>query len=208
MKILAISTSALPSPSNGYGGLENVLYDTCEGMAILGHEVTLITTNDSSKLGIHEAIGADGKSTGGVLDVKTAGPGGWGIQFERDMYFNYKEFMENQFGEGQGLILSMNWFGYPYLSLGGWRNVQLPNGQIMDIPAHPKMKMIHVIHGTTGLGGQKIPSTVKFPRLVGVSRPQAAFLGSQFGFPVRHVHNGIKIPPKPETWPPHEDFYL
>ena len=185
--------------------MEWIAYNFAEEAAKLGHEVTVITTNDSPKLGIHEAVDQDGKSTGGVLDVKSAGQSGWGIDFERIMYINYREWMEAEFGAGQGVVIDHSWFGYPYISLKGAPQFPTVNGEI-QIKSHPDLKIIHVIHGATGLGGQK--PQVMFPRLVGVSTRQAAFLSAQFGFPVRHVHNGIDIPPKPDPWPLGDEGYL
>lgn len=206
MKILFVSTSAIQTPAPAYSGLEMIVWYNAEEMARQGHDVTLITTNESSKLGTHEAVDENGKSTGGVLNVVAAGPTGWGINHERDMYVNYREWMEQNFGDGQGIVFSHDWFGYPYLSLQGIRDFQLPNGNIINIAPHPKLKIIHVIHGATGLGGQK--PQVMWPRLVGVSTRQAAFLHAQWGFPVRHVHNGIPIQPKPDPWPAPDDGYL
>jgi len=205
LKILITSTSAISTPPVSYGGLEWIAYNSGEEMAKLGHEVTIITTNDSPKLGIHEVVDEQGKSLGGVLDVKTAGPTGWGINHERDMYTNYREFMEVNYGSGQGVVFDHSWFGYPYLSQKGAREYLVGDGAI-EIKPHPELKIVHVVHGTTGLGGVK--PQVMWPRLVGVSTRQAAYLSAQFGFPVRHIHNGIDIPPKPEQWPLTDEGYL
>ncbi len=205
MKILVTSTSALPTPPLNYGGLEWIAYNFAEEAAKLGHEVIVITTNESREIGSHEAVDETGKSTGGVLTVAGAGPSGWGIEHERRMYVSYREWMEQQFGAGQGIVFDHSWFGYPYISQSGAPQFLTESGPITIAP-HPDLKVIHVIHGATGLGGQK--PRVTFPRLVGVSTRQAAFLSSQFGFPVRHVHNGIHIPPKPEQWPLPDDGYL
>ena len=202
MKILCVSTSAISCPPVSYGGLEKILWDSAEEMAKLGHSVTIITTSDSPKLGSHEAIDDSGKSTGGVLNVVAAGPSGWGIEHERSMYIGYREWMETEFGAGQGVVIDHSWFGYPYISQKGQTEFPTSSG-VITVGPHPDLKIIHVIHGATGLGGVK-PQVI-WPRLVGVSTRQAAFLSAQFGFPVRHVHNGIHIPPRPE---PADDGYL
>ena len=197
MKILITSTSAISTPPTGYGGLEWIAYNSAEEMARLGHEVTIMTTDDSPKVGSHEAVNEEGKSVGGVLNVIPCGPSGWGIQFERAMYVRYREWMEQEFGQGQGVVIDHSWFGYPYISQKGAPEFPTEQGTFTVAP-HPELKIIHVIHGTTGLGGVK--PQVLWPRLVGVSTRQAAFLSAQFGFPVRHVHNGIHLPPAPETY--------
>src|SRR6185436_9955641 len=149
MKILITSTSAISNPPVSYGGLEWIAYNSGEEMAKFGHEVTIITTNDSPKLGIHEVVDEQGKSLGGVLDVKTAGHTGWGINHERDMYTNYREFMEVNYGSGQGVVFDHSWFGYPYLSQKGAREYLVGDGAI-EIKPQPELKIVHVVHGTTG----------------------------------------------------------
>ncbi len=47
MKIAVISSTVLPSPTPGYGGLECVAYECAKGLAAKGHDVTLIATSGS-----------------------------------------------------------------------------------------------------------------------------------------------------------------
>ena len=47
MKIVQIAPPWFPVPPVGYGGIERVVYDLCEGLVAAGHEVTLFAPGDS-----------------------------------------------------------------------------------------------------------------------------------------------------------------
>lgn len=181
LKILLVSTSALPSPPNSYGGLEWIVWGLAETLPKLGHQVTLFTTNDSLKIG-HYDYGD------GSLDVIATGPSSWDLNGERTMYQNYKNRLDEY-----DVIIDHSWYGYPYLSM---KN-------------NPSLKVIHIHHGNTNWRnphtGAYIAPPVTWPRMCGISKPHAAQLSQQFGRPLRYVHNGIPLQPLPE---PVNDGYL
>lgn len=192
MKICIISTSALPAPTIGYGGLENIAYDSAAELARLENDVTLITTDQSPQLGMHPAID-EGGAQKGFLNVISAGPTAWDALGERNMYLRYKTWIEQEFGQGQGVIIDHSWFGWIYFSLTGG---ELQNPTV-EIAPHPEMKIMHVIHGVTGWRrptGEYVPPRTQFPRILGVSRGHAQYLSNCFKIPVRHVFNGIHLP--------------
>jgi glycosyltransferase involved in cell wall biosynthesis len=51
MKILQIAPPWIATPPSGYGGTELVIYNLCNGLVELGHEVTLFATKDSHSPG-------------------------------------------------------------------------------------------------------------------------------------------------------------
>jgi glycosyltransferase involved in cell wall biosynthesis len=194
LKICIISTSALPAPTIGYGGLENIAYDSAAELAKMENDVTLITTDQSSQLGMHQAVD-EGGAQKGSLNVISAGPTAWDALGERNMYLRYRQWLEQEFGQGQGVIIDHTWFGWVYFSLTGF-HMENP---IVEIAPHPEMKIMHVIHGVTGWrrGSEYVPPRTQFPRILGVSRGHAQYLSNCFKIPVRHVHNGIHLPDKP-----------
>lgn len=202
MKICCISTSAIESPPRSYGGIEWVIYNTATELAKLGNEVTLITTKDSPKLGQMDAVDDSGAKKGS-LNVVSAGDTSWSADGERRMYLNYREFLEKEFGEGQGVVLDMSWWAYCYNSLTG---CQFPE---VTVAPHPKMKIVHSTQGMSNwiVNNQYMtPPGVEFPRLLGISSAHAQYLSSCFKKPVRYVWNGIDLPPfEPK---PSEGFLL
>lgn len=48
MHVVQIAPPWFPVPPVGYGGIERVVYDLCEGLVAAGHEVTLFAPGDSS----------------------------------------------------------------------------------------------------------------------------------------------------------------
>jgi glycosyltransferase involved in cell wall biosynthesis len=160
------------------------------------NDVTLITTDQSPQLGMHQAVDETGAEKGS-LNVISAGPTAWDALGERNMYLRYKTWIENEFGQGQGVIIDHSWFGWVYFSLTGGR-LQNPT---LEIAPHPQMKIMHVIHGVTGWRrqtGEYVPPKTQFPRILGVSTGHAQYLSNCFKIPIRHVHNGINIPVKVE----------
>lgn len=194
MKICIISTSALPAPTpeRSYGGLENIAFDSAAELARLSNDVTLITTEQSPELGFHPAVDESGAQKGS-LNVVSAGPTAWDALGERSMMLRYKDWLIQEFGEGQGVIIDHSWFGWVYFLLTG-AEMQNPN---LKIAPHPKMKICHVIHGVTGWRrqtGEYVPPQTPFPRILGVSKGHAAYLSNCFKIPVHHVFNGIHLP--------------
>lgn len=196
MKICIVSTSALPAPPSGYGGLEWIAYDSATELAKLGNEVVLITTNESTKIGVSDAIDATTNEVIGKLTVAAAGPTAWNTNGERDMFLNYSEFLRKEFGEGQGVVIDHSWFGYPYFLLTGGE-ITIDETRSISVKKCPNLKLCHVIHGVTGWveNNQYVPPPgVEYPRIMGVSPHHAAYLSSCFKKPVRYVFNGVKVP--------------
>lgn len=195
MKIAIVSTAALPAPPTGYGGLEHIAYDSATELAKLGNDVYLLTTNESTKIGISEAVKDD--QTIGKLTVVPTGPTTWNYTGERDMFLNYHGWLGQEFGEGQGVIIDHSWWGYPYYLLTGGE-ITLDDKRTILIETHPRMKICHIVHGVTGwrkpTGEYVPPPGVVFPRIMGVSKTHAAYLSSCFKLPTRYVFNGVKIP--------------
>jgi glycosyltransferase involved in cell wall biosynthesis len=169
----------IPSPPNSYGGIELVLWTVAQKCAEFGHTVYLITTDDS------QAKDEYSYENGGKLIVKKCGPSSWDIMSERNMYINYRDWLESEFGN-EGIVSNHSWFAYPYFS-----SQRCPN-----------MKLTHHHHGNTSwvANGQAVPPPVTFPRMCGVSKSHAAILAAQFQKPLRFVYNGIDIPPPPDSY--------
>jgi glycosyltransferase involved in cell wall biosynthesis len=100
------------------------------------------------------------------------------------MWEGYHNWLEQEFGQGQGIVWDNSWYGFPYLSARQF----------------PLMKVIHSHHGMsnwaagTPQGMQYIKPPVPFPRMLAVSSHHANHISSNFGIPVRYVHNGIDLP--------------
>src|ERR1044071_9269386 len=56
MKILQIAPPWIATPPSGYGGTEHVIYNLCQGLVELGHEVTLFATKNSQPPGKLEYV--------------------------------------------------------------------------------------------------------------------------------------------------------
>ena len=203
MKVAIISTAAIESPprEGKYSGVEAVSWNLAEGLTRLGNDVTLVTTNESPKIGAYQAKDTSDKLIG-TLEVKATGPSDWGPNGERIMFKNYANWLEKEFGEGQGVIVDMSWGGWPYVMMAGK----------LGLKPHLNMKIIHVNHAMSNFFNpleQKFSAPpVPWPRMLGVSSGQAAYLSSQYGVPVRYVYNGINLPPKPESWTNSDPQYL
>lgn len=193
-KVAIISTSAIPSPPPGgqYSGVEAVSFNLVEGLTKLGNDLTLVTTNESPKLGVFQAKNTNNEVVGS-LEVKGTGPTDWGPNGERQMFLNYASWLEKEFGDGQGVIIDMSWGGWPYVLMAGK----------LGLKPHPQMKVIHVCHAMANwfnpLEQKFVVPPVVYPRMIGVSASQAAYLSNQYGVPVRYVYNGISLPPKQDN---------
>lgn len=198
MKICCISTAALPAPTrgygSGYGGIENICFDTAVNLAKMGNHVMLLTTNESKELGQKDAVDESGTKKGS-LNVVGCGPTTMMATGERQMYLGYHEWLEQNFAN-DGVIIDMSWWAYPYFSVTG--------AQIGDvsIKPHPNMKIMHSCQGMMNWvqNGQYARPAVPFPRILGISSHHAQYLSSCLKVPVRYVHNGIDLPafePKP-----------
>ena len=189
VKVAIISTAAIPSPPAGvYAGVEAISYNLAEGLARLGNEVTLVTTNESEKIGLFQAKNQSNEVVG-TLEVKATGPTDWGPMGERTMFKNYVGWLQINFGDGQGVVIDMSWGGWPYVLMTGK----------LGLAPHLNMKVIHVCHAMANwyhpIENKFTVPPVPFPRMIGVSATQASYLSNQYGVPVRFVYNGINLPP-------------
>ena len=203
IKVAIISTAAIESPprEGKYSGVEAVSYNLAEGLAKLGDQVTLITTNESPRIGLYQAKNENNEVLGS-LEVKAAGPTSWDNLAERNMFANYCPWLEQEFGDGQGVVIDMSWGGYPYI---------LAAGQL-GLKPHLNMKIVHVCHAMANwfnpITQKFVVPPVPYPRMLGVSANQAAYLSNQYGVPVRFCYNGINLPAKPESYTSADPPYL
>lgn len=202
-KVAIISTAAIESPprEGKYSGVEAISYNLAEGLAKLGNQVTLITTNESPKLGLYQAKNTNNEVVGS-LEVKGTGRTDWGGNGEREMFKNYAGWLETEFGEGQGVVIDMSWGGWPYVMMAGK----------LGLKPHLNMRIIHVCHAMSNwfnpMEQKFVTPPVPYPRMIGVSATQANYLSQTYGIPVRFVYNGINLPPKPESYTTTDPPYL
>ena len=52
------------------------------------------------------------------------------------MFMNYYQWLAQEFGQGQGVVIDFSWAGYPDCIAGG----------ILGLPRHDNMKIMHVNH--------------------------------------------------------------
>jgi glycosyltransferase involved in cell wall biosynthesis len=94
----------------------------------------------------------------------------------------YKELLEKEYGDGDGIVWDNTWHCFSYLSA----------------KKFPNMKIIHTHHGI--VEWQRVPAgEIRFPRFIGLSRLHAKYMSSVLKIPVRYVHHGIHVPPIEET---------
>ena len=195
VKVCIIATAAIESPprEGNYSGVEAVSWSLAEGLCKLGDNVTLVTTNESPHANQKFQARNDKNEIIGTLEVRSAGPTSWSPGAEKVMFQNYVQWLTEEFGDGQGVVIDMSWSGFPYVLMAGK----------LGLKPHPNMKIMHVCHALANWFNplqQKFSlPPVPFPRMCGVSSGQAAYLSSQYGVPVRYIHNGINLPPRPET---------
>jgi glycosyltransferase involved in cell wall biosynthesis len=182
----------------GYAGIEVVVWNFARIASMRGNEVTLITTNDSPNIGNFDVLKEGTNEKLGVLSVVGAGPTGWTFNDEKFMWDGYHQWLEKEFGQGQGVVWDNSWWGFPYLSQ----------------RQYPDMKIIHSHHGMSNWlvptvnGPAYVKPPVPFPRMLGVSTHHASHISSNFSVPVRYVHNGVDLPAYvPEECQP-DDYLL
>jgi glycosyltransferase involved in cell wall biosynthesis len=151
-----------------------------KNMASKGHDVTLISSRGSSAC---EGRGGEGGRLPSNLNIiETIEPSWEGTIAEEAHYLMYKELLQKEYGNGNGIVWDNTWHCFSYLSA----------------KKFPKMKIIHTHHGI--LEWQKIPfKPPRFPRFLGLSRLHAKYMSSILKIPVRYVHHGIPLPLKEET---------
>jgi glycosyltransferase involved in cell wall biosynthesis len=151
-----------------------------KNMASKGHEVTLISARGSS-LSKGERRG-EGELSSNLNIIETIEPSWKGTVAEEAHYLMYKELLEKEYGNGNGIVWDNTWHCFSYLST----------------KKFPKMKIIHTNHGT--IEWQKVPvKQLVFPRYVGLSRLHAKYMSSILEIPVKYVHHGIPLPPIEKT---------
>ena len=140
-------------------------------MACKAHDVTLISARDSS-------MGkAEMELPSNLKIIKTIEPSWEGQTAEDAHYLMYKDLLEKEYGDGNGIVWDNTWHCFSYLSA----------------KKFPKMKIIHTNHGT--VERQRVPvKKLKYPRYLGLSRLHARYMSSVLGIPVRYVHHGIPLP--------------
>jgi glycosyltransferase involved in cell wall biosynthesis len=149
-----------------------------------------VSKNIASKDHYVSLISARGPSVGkqdrqlpsNLKIIETIEPSWEGTAAEEAHYLMYKELLEKEYGNGDGIVWDNTWHCFSYLSA----------------KKFPKMKIIHTNHGT--VEWQKVPvKQLRFPRYIGLSRFHAKYMSSVLKIPVRYVHHGIPLPPIEET---------
>ena len=149
-----------------------------KNFASKAHEVTLISSRGSS---VGEG-GRGGELPSNLNIIETIEPSWEGTVAEEAHYLMYKEILEKEYGDGNGIVWDNTWHCFSYLSA----------------KKFPNMKIIHTNHGT--VEWQKVPvKQLQFPRYIGLSRLHAKYMSSILKIPVRYVHHGIPLPPIEET---------
>ena len=157
----------------------------CQSMASNAHQVSLICAKGSS---------AAAENRGQLLPpnlkiIETIEPSWEGK--EAAHYRCYRDIIEKECGDGDGIVWDNTWHCFSYLSAAKFL----------------KMKIIHTHHGV--VEWQSIPPhQINFPRYIGLSRLHAKYLSSLWKIPVRYVHHGIPLPPKEETRSDKSENYL
>ena len=143
----------------------------CKNLACKAHDVTLISAKDFS-MGKTEM-----ELPSNLKIIKTIEPSWEGQTAEETHYLMYKDLLEKEYGEGNGIVWDNTWHGFSYLSA----------------KKFPKMKIIHTNHGT--VERQRVPvKQLKYPRYIALSRLHARYMSSVLRIPVRYVHHGIPLP--------------
>jgi glycosyltransferase involved in cell wall biosynthesis len=184
MKILIIGSAAIPSPTEGYAGLEMITAWLTMECAKRGNDVTLITTNGSPWEGSHAIMDGD-KQIGKMTVVGTVDPD-WNGMNEQNHYLAYKDLLEKEFSDGNSVVLDHTWYCFSYLSK----------------QKFPEMNLVHSHHGMLGF---QTPPAVLHPRFLGLSSYHSQFLSNVLNIPCRHIHNGIPLVQFPADYDPSLD---
>src|ERR1051325_11584045 len=158
-----------------------------KSMASNAHQVSLVCTKGSSA-----AAEKGGWLVPSNLEIIESIEPWWeGKAAEEAHYRSYKDTLEKEFGDGDGIVWDNTWHCFSYLSA----------------IKFPKMKILHTHHGV--VEWQRIPpNQIQLPRYLGLSRLHAEYLSSLLKTPVRYVHPGIPLPPKEETRSDKSENYL
>lgn len=196
MKICIISTAAIPAfpDPNLYSGAEVVVSNLAIELAKSPkkHQVYVITAKGSTMAGLWEYEDENTHEKLGTLEVReTVMPNMKDGLAELNHYLAYKEWLEHNFGDGQGVVLDSTWQMFSYLTVSGYDGNIMGIGQLQVLP-HPKMKLIHVHHGAPNASSP--PPNVPHPRILGLSRVHAGLLSQVMRTPARYMWNGIPLP--------------
>jgi glycosyltransferase involved in cell wall biosynthesis len=156
--------------------LEAVVIWVSRNLAAKAHDVTLVSAKGSSS-----SLGEE-KEPHNLAVIETIKPSWEGQTAEEAHYLSYKDVLEREYGNGDGIVWDNTWHCFSYLSA----------------KKFPKMKVIHTNHGT--IEWQKVPvKELQSPRFIGLSQPHAKYMSSLLEIPVRFVHHGIPLPPFEKT---------
>lgn len=185
MKILIISSAALPVPPPDYAGLEALMGWLMMEFAKAGHDITLVTTKGSSLEGNHPIM-RDKEQIATLRVIGTVEPNWYG-EGEQAHYLAYRNILEKEFSSGEdNIVLDSTWLCYSYLSK----------------QAFPNMNLLHIHHGMLGF---KTPPPIMFPRFIGLSNGHAHYMSSNLNIPVRVFHNGIPLIQFPDGYEPEKN---
>ena len=177
---------------NKYSGLEVVISNLAIELAKSPkrHQVYVITAKGSTMAGLWEYEDENTHEKLGTLEVRETVPASWDGLSELNHYIAYKDWLEQNFGDGQGVVLDSTWQMFSYFSISGV-NREMYGAGTLTVSPHPKMKLAHVHHGAPN--SQSRPP-VKYPRVLGLSRIHAAWLSQIMKTPARFMWNGIPLP--------------
>lgn len=207
MKIAIISSAAIPAfpDPNLYSGLEVVISNLAAELAKRKHEVHVLSSMGSTMAGVWEYEDEETKAKLGTLEVRETVQASWDGLAEFNHFLAYKDWVMENFGDGQGIVLDSTWSMYGYYLVGGFNGHM--HGGILEVKPNPKLKMMHIHHGMPNSSSR--PPRVKWPRVMGLSKTHALWLSSIMRTPVRYMWNGIPLPDvKPEDCQPTEEPYL
>lgn len=182
MKICVISSAAIPSPTDGYAGLEMITAWFTQEAVKKGHDVTLVTTKGSQWEGTHDIVDETGNKISQLRVIGTVDPS-WNDKAEQNHYMVYRNLIESEFSDGNSVIWDNTWACFSYLSK----------------KQFPDMNIVHTHHGLIGF---RTGPPFTFPRWVGLSTPHAQLMSASLNIPVRHTHNGIPLPKFEEGYDP------
>ena len=184
MKILIISTAAIPTPppDDGYSGLERICAWLTFEFAKKGHDVTLISAKGSPWEGSHPIMDGDKGQIATMNVIGTINPT-WDGNAEAKHYQAYQKLLEKEFSDGNSIVLDSTWWPHSYLSK----------------QRFPNMNLVHVHHGMLGF---VTSPPVLHPRFLGLSTYHAHLLSNVLNVPVRHIHNGIPLVQFPPDYQP------
>src|SRR5687767_3545158 len=196
MKICIISSSAIPAfpDPNLYSGLEVVVSNLAAELAKRKHQVYLISSKGTTMPGTWEYEDEATKEKLGTLEVRETVDSTWDGMGEINHFIAYKDWVIENFGDGDGIVLDSTWQMFGYLLVSGYDDKIL--SEKLTVKPNPKMKILHLHHGVPN-ATSKPP--VKWPRMLGLSKTHALWLSSIMRTPARYQWNGIPLPDiKPE----------